>query len=99
MVLAFRTGKMTHDETQLDAVESLWARSELVELGFTQAKPRHAAIDLERRRHRPPEAPAKGGPGVDLGEAVQNRCHPMRRALGFGSRRKAVQHEDFGLGQ
>jgi hypothetical protein len=35
MVLAFRTGKMAHDETQLDSVESLWARSELVELGFT----------------------------------------------------------------
>jgi hypothetical protein len=35
MVLALRTGKMTHDVTLLDAVESLWARSELVELGFT----------------------------------------------------------------
>jgi hypothetical protein len=40
-----------------------------------------------------------GRPGVDLGEAVQDRRHPMPRALGLGSGREAVQHEDFGRRQ
>jgi hypothetical protein len=62
MVLALRTGEMAHNEPQLDALETLWARSELVELGFIQAKPRHAAVDLERRWHLPSKAPAKACP-------------------------------------
>ena len=65
-----------------------------LDLGGRQAEPRHAAVDLQRRREPAPGALGSAAPRLDLLDAVQHGNDAGRDALVLGAGRNAVQHLD-----
>ena len=91
-------GQMAHHKPDRDPVESIGVRRQSVDLGWRQAKPRHAAVDLQRRHKRAPGALGSGAPGLDLVDAVQHRHGAGCDARVFAAGRNAVEHMDFDIG-
>ena len=66
-------GEMAHHQPDRDAVESARRRGKPVDLAGRHAKPRHAAVDLQRRGQLAPGPFGNPAPGRDLLDAVQHR--------------------------
>ena len=94
MVRGVGAGEMAHHQHRSYAVERIRFGRQMDRLFRRQAEPRHAGIDLQRRRQPPPGPTRCPAPGGDLGQAVQHRAPRRAQAFLLGPRRRSVQHID-----
>ena len=89
-----RGHQVRHHVAQRDAVQARVVLLQHLELARIEAEPRHAGIDMQDRRQRPPAAARRSRPGVDLGERAEHRNDIVRQVVRLAAGDQATQHRE-----